>query len=262
MIGQLKLLKEIDSYNIDSFPHSSLFIGESGCGKHTIIEYLSKKLNLEILDITDTISLDTILNINIETKSYIYLIDLCKIVEKKQNIILKFLEDFPSNAFICLICENRNDVIDTVYNRCVTFKFDEYSKDELSSFISDKENQDLILEVCKTPGQIKNINTKTIQDTLDLCNKIVEKLSVANYYNTLSILGKLNCSDKYDKIDVFVFLNVLEKTILKSYINNNDNKLVRMFDCIESHKRTMISYRVNREYVIENLLTELWLINK
>ena len=77
IIGQDKLLNYIDSKRRDTFPRSLILLGESGCGKSTVINYISDKLNLPLIDITDNINIDFITSlyekniININNKKYI-----------------------------------------------------------------------------------------------------------------------------------------------------------------------------------------------
>ena len=90
MIGQESLLNKLKSYPIFEFPHSILLVGEEGCGKHTIAEEISKYFDFEFLDITNSINLDTIVEINQRLVSTMYLINMNKLTDREQNIILKF----------------------------------------------------------------------------------------------------------------------------------------------------------------------------
>ena len=105
IIGQKKLITKLDSFNLDTFPHSTLFIGEKGSGKHTIINYISENIiNLPIVDISETISYDYIDLIYRNPNPFIYLVDINKMTEKEQNILLKFVEEPLKNAYIMLLC--------------------------------------------------------------------------------------------------------------------------------------------------------------
>ena len=44
MIGQKRLLNVIDNYTIDTFPRSVILIGDQGCGKHTLVNYISENI--------------------------------------------------------------------------------------------------------------------------------------------------------------------------------------------------------------------------
>lgn len=57
MIGQETVLEIIDKFNLDTLPHSLSIIGSSGSGKHTIVKYISEKMHLPCIDITEHINL-------------------------------------------------------------------------------------------------------------------------------------------------------------------------------------------------------------
>ena len=127
MIGQVNLLKKLNSYTIDNFPHSSLILGEEGSGKHTLSMYIKDNiLKLPLLDITENISDEYIDMIYRNPNPSIYLINMSKMMEKEQNILLKFIEEPLQNAFIILLCENVNNLLNTIYNRCVVFEMELY----------------------------------------------------------------------------------------------------------------------------------------
>jgi predicted AAA+ superfamily ATPase len=77
MVGQVNLINKLKSYTIDSFPQTLLLTGEKGSGKHSLVrEVISPHLKLDIIDITDNISFDYILEIQLRVIPSIYLIDV------------------------------------------------------------------------------------------------------------------------------------------------------------------------------------------
>ena len=89
MIGQLKLLSKLNTYTASTFPHSTIFVGKQGSGKHTVVNYLANRLNIDIVDITENLSLDTIMDIYIDPIPKLYIVDCNNITEANQNILLK-----------------------------------------------------------------------------------------------------------------------------------------------------------------------------
>lgn len=263
MIGQKKLLDNISKLNIDTFPRSTLLIAEKGMGKHTLVNYIKDNiLKFPLLNITENLSSDLIDKIYRNPNPYIYVIDLSDITEKAQNVMLKFIEEPLNNAFIFLLAENQNTVLDTVLNRCVIFEFENYSRDELKTFISDAENVDLILSVLKSPGKILTVNTKNIQDIIDTCEKIVTKLNQANYANTLSITNKINFKDSFDKFDFNLFMETLTVTLFNNYLKTNSELSFKMYELIRDQKKLLIDKRLNREIFFNNFITKLWKLSR
>ena len=108
MIGQANLLEKINSYTLDTFPHSVLLLGDKGCGKHLLCSEIAKKLELNIVDITENISAEFIDNIYRSCTPNLYVVDLSKFLfDKEQNVLLKFVEEPLTNAFVILLAESR-----------------------------------------------------------------------------------------------------------------------------------------------------------
>lgn len=259
MIGQVNLITKLKSYSIATLPHSILVTGEYGCGKHTLVNELKDYFGLDLFFITDNLNLETIEQINSRTIPAFYVIDATNITEREQNVILKFLEEPSQLVYLIIICENKSTLLETVVNRCVSFEFEPYSREDLMSFVSDDiPNKELLLTLCNTPGRLKLINSAVLQDMNELCLKIINKIKIANYANTLSISNKINYDKSYDKFDVKVFINCLMYNILNEYKTKYDISLYRYYNIINKYANRLKDTRLNKEMLIENTLTELW----
>lgn len=263
MIGQKKLLSRINNLTIDTFPRSSLLIAEKGMGKHTLVTYIRDNiLKLPVLDITDKISYEVINEIYRNPNPFIYLINLSEMTEKEQNIMLKLVEEPFNNSFIILLAENQNMVLDTIINRCIVFEFENYTKDELKTFISDVENAELILSVIKSPGKILTTNTQNIKDMVEVCEKIVNKLGNANYANALSIANKINFKDSYDKFDFEIFMDTLIYSLFSAYLTTGNVITFKMYELTREQRKQLIDKRLNKEIFFNNFITKLWKVAK
>ena len=87
MIGQDKLVTSLMAYVASDFPHDILLLGDRGCGKHTLVKDLGESFYLPVVDITDSISLDTITEISNRPIPTFYVIDCNMLTERHQNII-------------------------------------------------------------------------------------------------------------------------------------------------------------------------------
>ena len=260
MVGQSKLLNRLDNLTLDNMPRSLLLLGEKGCGKHLYLDLISKKLSLAKLDITDTLSFDYILEIYSRTTPSIYYIDIDKFTEKKQNVILKLLEEPPVNAYIVLLASDKSLLLGTIINRCIVFEFERYSISELSSFIESGDDKSLICEVLTTPGQILSSNIDNIKALQDLCYKIVDKLEIASYYNSLSIANKFNYKDEYDKFDIKTFFNMMNHVLLERYKESSNDKIITYLKkTVEFKRRFEQDNRLDREKLFENYISEMWI---
>lgn len=255
MIGQEKLKKELFSQSLQYSHKTVLLLGEYGCGKHTLAKEYAEHLNIPLVDITEDISLELLETIQFSSLLSLYLIDLDKLTEQSQNVILKFIEEPADTAYIILLSSNENRVIPTVLNRCYKCKFEDYTREELVQ-ITGIELSDEILDVCTTPGQIRLVSGYYTK-LKDLCLTIVNKLSKAAFSNALSIADKINYKDEYDKFDLEVFLKVLKRELFISYLQGN-NSALKLYNIIGVETQKLIDFRLNKEIFMQHLITLLW----
>lgn len=257
MIGQKKIQDELFSYSLKTFPKSILLLGDYGSGKHLIANKLSYKFNIPLIDITN--NLDTIDEIQSNTTQAFYLVDLTSITEKQQNILLKTLEDTNDYVYMILLSTTKNIVLPTILNRCITYTFETYSKDELLEYINQKGLKPNLLNYCSTIGQIKNAANYNIEEVKTLCEKIADKIDKATYQNTLSIANKINYKDEYDKVDYITFLRILLKTLLDKYKEKCNTLYVEYYKIVdETLNNIVIDKRLNMKSMIEQCLTKIW----
>lgn len=261
MIGQKELLSALSAYSIDTFPHSVLLLGEHGCGKHTLVtEIANNILKLPLIDITENVSDEYIDKIYRSPTPAIYLIDMSSATERKQNSLLKFVEEPSRNAFVILLSETANTLLNTILNRCVIFTFSQYSDAELSNFIeeSSKDKSEIILSLCRTPGKIKELNVDTLDDLLDLCEKVIDKIHLANLSNTLTIADKMNYSDEYSKFNLDLFMEILLHLLLEKYQKKLNDMYFKMYQLVCTYQKKLLDRRVNRKIFMNNFLVAIW----
>jgi replication-associated recombination protein RarA len=256
MIGQDRIGNQLRQ----ALPDSTLLIGPSGCGKHTMADELSKYYNVPLIDITDNISDEYIAQMQLRALPTLYLIDLNKLSTKEQNVALKCIEE-PSETFkVILIVNNKESVLNTIINRCVQYIFDEYSKEDLLKFVpSDCTDVDMILDVVKTPGQLKGLTNLKFKEMIDLCSKMVSKLSVASYSNTLTIASRINYKDEYDKFDLDIFSNVLRLLFYREYLKEFKEVYYNLYLKTSEFINKMRDSRLNKKLLFENYLTNIWM---
>ena len=136
MIGQEKLQEWITHINIEESRKNILLLGERGCGKRYTATIISQKLNLELIDITQSVldsDIKTVLEeISLKENQAIYLIDFDKLANINQNVLLKTLEENHSKAYFILIASNPDIILPTIRGRCFCYEFAPYSIDRKS----------------------------------------------------------------------------------------------------------------------------------
>jgi len=222
MIGQEKLLNIITKYTLATMPKTILFLGQKGCGKHTMSKLLATQLNLPIEELNADTTAAQLIDFQLRTIPYLYLIDLSVITEKQQNQFLKFIEEPSSNVYIILMAETEFSVLNTILSRCVKFKFEEYTNEQLAQLNIDfGEDSNLAFEICKTPGQLLSTDITKIKAMQSLCNSIFDNILRANYANLMSLITKFNYKEDYNKFDPKLFLNLFSTLAYKRYIESN-----------------------------------------
>lgn len=256
LIGQTVITEFINRKTRDSFPRSLILLGEKGCGKHLTLNMIKDKLNLTMLDITDNLNFDYIMTLYEKPEPYLYIIDGTKLTIKQQNIILKFIEEPLKNAFIVILAETSNQLLNTVYNRCQVLSFVPYTKSVLGQFT---DNQ-LILDIARTPGQINDLLNSDIEGMIDLSKKIINKIGVANVANTLTISDKLAYKDEKGKFEVNTFSRVLVHTINECIRNDTMNTNPKLFDLyrlVEDWNIKRKAPTINQKYLFEVYLLRM-----
>ena len=252
MIGQRELIKKIDTYTLKTLPHSILLIGDRGSEQEGVCKYISNKFDLSLFDISELITEDY-LNTIYETPNLgLYVIDSSKITEKEQNTLLKFYEEPNPYMYIIVECESKNQVLETIQTRSYDLVMDFYTRDQLEPLCRE-EIKDLELEIGNTPGMIEELNFVDVKSLNKLCENVVDKMNIASYQNTLTIAGKLNYSDEYDKFPVWAFIRMLEYVMLK--------KKSKLYWTLRGFNFYYNQMFYKRSYV-ENVLTKLWLASR
>lgn len=261
IIGQDYIINYIKSKKRDTFPRSLILLGEYGCGKKTVATLIAEHLKLQSVDITKDLNFEFITNLYQKPEPYLYIIDGSRITIKEQNIILKFVEEPLKNAFIVILAESSNQLLRTVYNRCQVLTFVPYLKETLQQFTSDE----LVLKIAKTPGQVAELSSNDLTGMIELAEKIVTKIGVANLPNVLTISDKLAYKDEKGKFPVNVFSKVLVYAIKQEIVANSvvdeqtsklNSKLFNLYKLILEWDRKRRAPTISQKFLFENYLVK------
>lgn len=266
LIGQEKLVKYLENVSIDTFPNSSILIGEKGCGKKLFLKHLADKLNLTCVDITETISFDFLSELYRNPLPRIYYIDLSSIQPNRQDPLLKFFEEPFSNFFVVCLADTTTQIPTTILNRGRKITFDRYSEETLKLFSNKSKNvilEDWLGTILRTPGDIKrideyNIDTKAIDDLAEL---MCTKMNKASLANTISISDKINYKDEFDKLDLNIFLRCLDNKFKNKYIDEKDVNCLAKSEIVSRTILKLSDNRLDKRLAIINMLISLWEIN-
>jgi len=262
ILGQESLIQIIDSFSLESFPKSILLQGLKGSGKHMICDYISTKFNLPIENISKSINIDKLEEIYKRVEPYLYIIDMNIItaknkVDKEQSILLKFIEEPLQNSFIIILCENTNQLLPTIHNRCFKLFMNIYSKEILGKFIDLDCDNKLILDIAKTPGQIREIKGEKLSDALEFTNKIIDNLASVPYYNALKISDSIAFEDEKNKYSLDVLTSLIVYNLRQRLRKEYTDKYYFMYVSFNTLIQELNLPYINKKYLFENKLFEI-----
>lgn len=255
IIGHLNIREAIvNSIKKENFSHASLVVGENGIGKsyvaHEIaVNILGKDQYKDYVDIEKyripenrkSISVDQIRDITEEinkkpfegNKKVIILHNADKMTIQAQNAFLKSIEEPPVGVFLILLCENRENLLDTIKSRCQTYKLSRLSEKELDEFLIRKypnisEGDKSAVKVFSDgiPGRIEDFMDNSIYG--EIRENIIKMFLEANGQNLSEFL-------KY-----------------QDFLVKNKDDWQEVLTCILSYVRDIMVYKDigNEEYII------------
>lgn len=256
ILGQDKILKFIDRHTLTTLPRTIMLEGLSGSGKHIICNHLAEKFGLVLEDISESLTYEKIEEITLRVEPVIYIINAEKLTTRTENTILKFLEEPLKNAFVVILTTSRYNLIATIRNRCYILTLDTYNKEQLKLFISNVDNENIILTICKTPGDVIKMQSHPIQDMLDLGIKIFDKIGIASFANTLTLSNNIAFKNEKDKYDFNIFMRALVY-ISKMRVINNEVNAVLEYKLTNDYYNRAITKNVDKKALFENYLLTL-----
>ena len=103
-----------------------------------------------------------------------------------------------------------------------------------------------------------NLTDASFKAILDLADKLVKNIHLANYANTLSISTKINYKDLYSKVDFYLFFDVIEYLAFEDFKNNGAQQSLIVFKITNQFKQLARKQNLNKETLMLNYLTTLW----
>ena len=255
IIGQEKICCKINSLTLDEFPRSLMLVGEKGSGKHLIVEYVAKRFNLIVRDITTTLDQETIEELYTRVEPYLYIIDANSLSIKDENAILKFIEEPLKNSYVVLLAETDIGLLQTVMNRCQIWYLQNYSKEVLKTFVNN--GNEYVLNIAKTPGQVIELCNVPFDDMVQLADKIISKIDMASVANTLTLSNKIQFKEEKDKFDVKIFMNILAHRIVYNAISDPNPKYSKAYFLTMEFQKKLNVKNLDYKCLFERYLIQL-----
>lgn len=265
IIGHENIIKSFDSIiNKDRFSHAHIFLGESGIGKSLVAKALAikligktqfkdyvdivefkineKKLSIGVNDIR--LIIEEINKKPYETDKKVVIIhDAHKMTTQAQNAFLKTIEEPAKNVSIFLLCENIENILDTIQSRCQIHKLKPLNREEMKRYLkykyNDLQDEELELLLSFSRGIPKNADKlKNDQIFNSKRDKFINMLLSIKDMNSEEIFNDDNViNTPVDWEDFFdISISFIRDTIIYKEIGNNDliinkDKLEKVKQC-------------------------------
>lgn len=259
MIGQHKLISELNVYTTETLPQAIMLLGPRGCGKHTLAANLAERLEIELLNVDPNIEPDELLEYQLWPNMRLYVLDFTDLLEKQQNKFLKFLEEYRENVRIVVLANSEVGILSTVLSRCVRFNFEPYTVEELSKldWMSRVPAESLVYKICRTPGQLKLADQKIVNNLYKFCLELVTKNMSYNQFMSQST--NINFAENYNKFDFENFFDMMSYVTLELYTKVNNIYYFNFYMITQRYISTLsIINKPNREQYMFNYFSALW----
>lgn len=254
-IGQADIINKVANWTWQDVPRTWLFVGQLGCGKHTLATMIANKIGVDFVQVPQDVTAEDLTEYTQCVLNKIYFIDLTLFTEAEQNKFLKFIEEPSSTAKVILSAVNESLVLNTVLNRCAIYKFVPYSINQLKQCKCFQD--ETVYSLCTTPGQLMTVDAGKLSQLLAFANKLITFIGTASYANTLSIYTKINYDELYDKFDFNLFLRVMCWLSYNRFINGQ-NKCWDIYCVAIEYFNKLVGRTVNKEHFMLNYLTAVW----
>lgn len=247
----------VDSYDVNTFPHNLILVGEDGCGKHTLCDYIAFHLQLVSKDISNEMSLDVLWETQLNSGPTIYVVDLDCRLPKYQNELLKTLEDYSNVNYFILLSENDCNVLPTIVNRCTVWRYKQYTEQELEN-VSDSFKSIKLRNVFHTPGQVLKWGDPVLINEIQSFSELIfDRIGRANISNILSISNKIAFDKKSDGYPLDLFKRVLYAVSYDRYLLSRNEANYSAYSLTREYVNSTNLININQQRKFEQYLFRL-----
>lgn len=268
MIGQKRLLDQIDRLVQNGFPRFVLLVGAKGSGKKLISREIASKLGYPLVPVgvgVDEVR-EVIVNSYRNTEPIVYILpDTDKMSVAAKNALLKITEEPPQKAYFILTVTDVSNTLPTLTSRACTLKMDGYNEEELLTYLSKKhntsniaqENIDFVVTAATVPEEIDTLIGYDINEFRLFVESVANNLHLVSAANSFKILNKLALKKDEDKWDVLLFVQALKQEFISLYYEAPDNsEYFYQAYCKACDLVKELKYKnsVNRQYCLDQFI--------
>lgn len=267
MIGQKNLIEKLNSF--EKFPKFSIFVGQKGSGRKTLINEYIVPMFTEQGYVTYTLTdvkIDSIRDMiknAYQAHSMLYLItDADNMSVGAKNAMLKIVEECPNNNYFIMTLEDENSTLPTIKSRAVIYHMDAYSKEELKEYADTDISH---LDICETPGEIDLLEAMNPDEFYEYVIKVVDNIAKVSGSNSFKIAEKIAFKEEDEnKYDLKLFWKAFIKECMSRAENLLNEKKDRegidyMIGARDTSRtlRRLLSRSINRQMLFDKWILDI-----
>lgn len=257
ILGQDKLINQFKELSIKTLPKALLLIGPKGSGKHLLAEFIAEQVGLPLTVLTEKTTAEELSMYAMAPGSALFLMDFSNIALKQQNQFLKFIEEPNVSAFNIVLAESETSILPTALNRCVKYFLAPYSKETLKQLYPEFTD-DLVFEICKTPGQLKDVSQKQLASLFKMCTSLVQHIQEVDYGQLLRLELLINYKEEYDYFDFDQFLSTLTLAAFNAFTTSKNDLYFKVYQFCAAEQSNLVGKAYDKERFMVGFLDRLW----
>lgn len=260
MIGQKQLIEQVNNLaDQHRFPRFVIICGSKGSGRKELCKYIAETLNVFWCFEPDC-KVETVRNaITDAYKVYdptLYIFpDADSMSIQARNSLLKVTEEPPNNAYFIMTLESIDNTLSTIRSRATVFNMDAYTMSEIFEYVrtltANKENDDIITELCSTPGDVNYLLGVGVTEFYGYVNKVFDNIAVVEGANAFKIGLKLCLKDNTEGYDFKMFLIAFKGLCWKAYKETQEQKFLTGIIITQKALSKCVNKSINKQMVFD-----------
>lgn len=263
MIGQKSLTEHL--YNLSKnkqLPRFMILVGKPGSGKKMVVGLLKDYTGFDLVEVGNGVDdirqmISTVYENQRPTIYAIYDADFMSDVAK--NSMLKICEEPANSAFVIMTLMDIENTLETIKSRASIYYMDRYKPQEILDYAKSLvptgfDEEDFIVNVCETPGQVKGLVDLGLSGFSDFIDLVFNNVHLVSGSNAFKIGSKLNLGDDESKYPLDLFF--------KSFVYKCIHNIERNPEMFSYGIRTTSKYLQDLRYSSLNktMLFDSWLL--
>lgn len=267
MIGQASLLNNIDKQIQEgTFPRFVIIEGAKGSGKKLIVDYIEEKIEEHIGEKITCIEFglsvasvrDAIHMAYKTTSTAVFSFpDADSMTGNAKNALLKVTEEPPNHVYFVMTLEDTLNTLETIRSRGTIFKMERYTPSQLIEYAKckNKEEEDIIIKLCETPGEVDLLKSIGTSDFYSYVEKVFYNIAEVSGANAFKIADKIALTNE-EGYDLKLFWKAFVEVCADKLKEEKDDSLSEM---IKITSRYLQDLRING--INKKALFDLWILD-